>query len=57
MTVLRTVLGSSAVCAVVKANGYGHGAVLAAHGLQFSELLLPWRLSLPGVAGVAPPAW
>ncbi len=34
MTVLRTVLGSSAVCAVVKANGYGHGAVLAAQTLS-----------------------
>ncbi len=27
---LRQVLGSSALCAVVKANGYGHGAPLAA---------------------------
>jgi alanine racemase len=28
--VLRGVLGDSALCAVVKANGYGHGALLAA---------------------------
>jgi alanine racemase len=28
--VLRDVLGDTAVCAVVKANGYGHGAVMAA---------------------------
>jgi alanine racemase len=31
--VLRSLLGDSALCAVVKANGYGHGAVLAAQTL------------------------
>ena len=30
LAVLRDLLGSTQVCAVVKANGYGHGAVLAA---------------------------
>jgi len=34
LSVLRTVLGSSVVCAVVKANGYGHGAVVAAQTLS-----------------------
>ena len=31
--VVRAVLGDTPVCAVVKANGYGHGAVLAATAL------------------------
>jgi alanine racemase len=30
---LKSVLGSSALCGVVKANGYGHGATLAAQAL------------------------
>jgi alanine racemase len=30
VSALRTVLGDAKLCAVVKANGYGHGAVLAA---------------------------
>jgi alanine racemase len=29
--VLKTIMGDSLICAVVKANGYGHGAPLAAH--------------------------
>ncbi len=33
VAVLREVLGPSALCAVVKANGYGHGAPLAAHAV------------------------
>ena len=28
---LRAVVGDASICAVVKANGYGHGALLAAH--------------------------
>lgn len=31
--VMREVLGDTAICAVVKANGYGHGALLAAETL------------------------
>ena len=31
--VVRELLGPTQVCAVVKANGYGHGAVLAAHAM------------------------
>jgi alanine racemase len=34
--VMRELLGDTAVCAVVKANGYGHGAVLAAETLATS---------------------
>ena len=31
--VVTTLLGASALCAVVKANGYGHGAAIAAQSL------------------------
>jgi alanine racemase len=34
VAVLREVLGTSAVCGVVKANGYGHGALFAASALS-----------------------
>ncbi len=34
--VMREILGDSALCAVVKANGYGHGALLAAETLAAS---------------------
>lgn len=34
--VMRELLGDTAVCAVVKANGYGHGALLAAETLASS---------------------
>lgn len=33
IAVVRELLGPTQVCAVVKANGYGHGAVLAAHAM------------------------
>ena len=34
VTVLRDVLGPTAICGVVKANGYGHGAVVAASAIS-----------------------
>ena len=33
VTVLRSIVGDAALCAVVKANGYGHGATLVAPAL------------------------
>ena len=42
VTALRKVLGSTAICGVVKANGYGHGAPIAAA-----------TLSAAGAAGLA----
>jgi len=49
---LRRILGTSELCAVIKANGYGHGAIIAASALreagvtQFAVAILDEALEL-----------